>query len=209
MPYYPVPETCQLEMVYSQEESTNLVENVYHFQRSGGWSAAQMTDLLTYMSSWETTYGKAWRPGSVGLLKIRCRDLSVVNGLEVAADYFIAGTNVGEDLPSNVTWALKWTTGFAGRSYRGRTYHIGVCRTFLNTGDRNIMDATTAGSIVTAYSHILTGTIPDTGKLVVVSRKGGNAWRNPPITTPIIAVGYADLIVDNQRRRLPGHNRHR
>lgn len=209
MPYFPVPDTCQLEMVYQSNEPTNLVENVYHFHRVGGFTPAQMTDLITYMQNWETTYAKAQRGTSTALLKIRVRDLSVANGAIVGADMFVAGTHTGSHYPSHVTWAIKWTTGLSGRSNRGRTYWIGLTESMSSAVDDNQIDPTVAGAIVSAASNIITGTIPDTAQLVVVSRRLNNAWRSPPVTIPITAVGYADQIFDSQRRRLPGHNRRR
>lgn len=206
-PNYPVPETCQAEMVYQSNEPTNLVENVYHFQRTGGWTATQMSDLITYLQAWENTSAKSLRGTSTALLKIRVRDLAVANGAYAAADMNVAGTHTGAHYPSSVTWAVKWTTGLTGRSNRGRSYWIGLTETMSSATDDNSIDATVAGAIVSACSALLTGAIPDAGKLVVVSRRHANAWRNPPVTVPITGVGYADTILDNQRRRLPGHNR--
>lgn len=207
--YYPVPNCVQVDMIYDQEETTTLVENVYHVASTLPKDQTLLQGIEAVFESWENTTMKATRGTDVALLKIIVRDLSDPNGQTYTKGLSIAGTRAGTHLPNHNTFAIKWDTGRRGRSFRGRTYHIGIGLADLNVGDANTLDSTRAAALVTAYQALITNITTFGAQLVVVQRKSANAWINPPLTHEIKTATYSDLYIDSQRRRLPGHNRHR
>jgi len=102
-------------------------------------------------------------------------------------------------VPNNVAVVVKWITANRGRSYRGRTYHLGIPQgsvtgSVLTTGYRT--------SLVQAYSNfVLLGTTP-TWTLSVASRYSNGQPRTNGVITPINALSI-NPTVDSQRRRLP------
>jgi hypothetical protein len=146
---------------------------------------------------------KAFMPNTGGLVLVSVRDLTTESGLAIerTTGLPLIGTNASPQLPNNVTVAVKWSTGFAGRSFRGRTYHIGMPE---NSTVSNQVSAGPLADLNTAYAALI-GVPPATDAsmtLVVVSKFHANAPRLAGVTTPILARSINPTI-DSQRRRLP------
>lgn len=147
----------------------------------------------------------------VTLRQVLATDISVAGGLSVIGTTGLptTGGNNTTGYPNNVTLAVKWGTGLAGRSFRGRTYHIGLVITQVDTNDNVV--ASELNAIVGAYDALRTALDNATlgVEMVVVSRYSGVDANHKPIprvtgiTTPISGVS-ADPVTDSQRRRLPG-----
>lgn len=194
----------QVEMVYHY--LSQVVENVYHVIQGDGATAPtvdQMTAVATAFKNWENVTAKAEHSNSLGLYNILVKDLTSRDA--PAIDYQtglpIQGANVGQALPGNVTVAIKWETGFRGRSFRGRTYHVGMTATQV-LGDQLVVG--TQASLLAIYRALIADVFAVPGcELGVVSYASHNAWRAAGLFTPIIDCSInADL--DSQRRRLAG-----
>lgn len=207
--YFPVPNCLQVDMIYIQGDASTTVENVYHVASTATKDQAFLSSLEAVFESWENTTAKLQRATSVVLQKIIVRDLSDPNGNTLTKAVNITGTHAGTHLPNHNTFAVKMDTGKRGRSFRGRVYHIGVNLADISAFSDNALDATRAAAIVAAYQGLITNVATFGAGLVVVQRKRANEWINPPVTHPILTATYTDLNIDSQRRRLPGHNRHR
>lgn len=203
-PFIPAPGVLQVECVYSYLSQT--CENVYHVQMPGGSGAANpadMNSLAAVFNAWETASMIGERSSAAAMTDIRVRDLSTDSGLiiEHAPTGAVQGTIPGTPLPGNVTLAVKWTTGLGGRSFRGRTYHIGLA---IGAVVNNTVNNSAVVNLVAAYSNLLTRvTESGFGQLVVVSYAHNKFWRATAVSTPIAACSI-NANLDSQRRRLIG-----
>jgi hypothetical protein len=94
--------------------------------------------------------------------------------------------------PGDVSAAISWRTGLAGRKYRGRFYHFQP-----NGGAINLNDTFTGGALALLSSvgqyllnHMATAVLKE-----IVFHRATNTYT--PITETIV-----DQLVDSQRRRL-------
>lgn len=182
-------------------------ENVFHCYRSAGWDAGSLNTVGGTFANWWTTDMRGYIANTVSLERIITRDLTTESGVgtEVTLGLPAAGTAVAPALPNSVSVAVKWGTGLAGRSFRGRTFHIGLCE-----------DQVTANKLVTSVQNNLNDAydnlrvVLDNAILAiefgVLSRYHAGAPRANGILTPILGVSI-DPVIDSQRRRLPGRGR--
>lgn len=201
MAFVSFPTACQLEarFIYDGQH----VENVHHFDTATTlWTAESMNDLAErYRLLWDGSF-KPYAPPTLSLESIVVRSLSTSSSpaVEYTTSLPIAGTNAGPQLPNNVTYAVKWTTGLSGRSYRGRTYHIGLNESQVIG---NNLDGTYRIAMVAAYSQFPAWFAAEDAIFVIASRVSDGAERSPGITTPVVGCTI-DPVIDSQRRRLPG-----
>lgn len=203
-PFIPVPGTMQAEMLFTY--LGQIVENVYHVQQGDGATAptvAQMNALATALKDWEAGTGRFRRSVSCSLRHIIVRDLTTRDApaIDFVTGLPLDGNDATQALPGNVTVAVKWSTAFRGRSFRGRTYHVGMTAGMV-LGDQLVvgLSATLAG----VYNGLLAAVNAVPGcTLGVVSYAHLNAWRAAGLFTPITAASV-DNDLDSQRRRLAG-----
>lgn len=202
MAFIPAPDTAELVATYTMPNG-NQAKNVLNFRDTllQGWDAATLQALITAYVNWENATAKALRSSQVSLTSVLARDMSVQNGAVVEQAAAIPGTNAGANMPSNVTLSVKHVTGLAGRSFRGRTYWIGLSETMV-TGDFVIV--ATGNAIVAAMNALRTTLQPQGFYFVIVSRYSNNAPRTTAVVTNVLASQVIDMRVDTQRRRLPG-----
>lgn len=153
---------------------------------------------------------------SAQLLDVTARDITTATGVSAVVAASVSGTDAGADLQNGVTFTLTARTGLAGRSFRGRSYLSCLTDAFVSGDDENVADSAKVSDMVAAFDAIIpamTATIlPDAAtvpELCVFSRVSGGSARAAVLATPVAAYGYHDLFLDYQRRRAPGHNRHR
>lgn len=201
-PFIPGANVAELTAVYGFQEKS--MSNVLHFHKTGGWDAASLQALADNYIGWEGASGKSQRSHQEALILVKARDITTQFGpvIETTDSLPLSGAVVDNCLPLNVTLALASRTGLAGRSFRGRTYFIGLpYGSVLN----NQVAATPLAAIVAAYNGLITAAVGWGTPLGVFSKRTGGAWRiGGGVFTPI-TLFKADNIVDSQRRRLPGH----
>lgn len=204
MAFISVPNTAEATMIYSGPNNNRMV-NVYHFLRGvEGWDPDSLQALGEALLDWERNYARGNRSNQVRCLGVECRDLNTKDSflVSVVAVPAIVGSIVQGVLPANVTLALSFRTPFAGRSFRGRSYWIGLAEGDVS-GD--FVSAGRGDGIVNAGIALKDVVAPAVGaQLVVVSRYSDGQPRAVGIATPVTTVGIADFRVDTQRRRLVG-----
>jgi hypothetical protein len=193
--------TVEIKMLFGYDGQECI--NVYHVEKGSAWTVAQMQAIADAFIAWWNANLKAFMPNTGELSLVTVRDLTTESGLAIerATGLPSLGTNASPQLPNNVTVAVKWSTGFAGRSFRGRTYHVGMPE---NSTVNNIVSAGPLADLNTAYAALLIvpPTVDATMKLVVVSKFHNLLPRLAGVTTPILARSINHTI-DSQRRRLP------
>lgn len=203
MVFVPFVNTCRCELRFTQDGQQ--VANVFHVR---GEDPLTVNDLQNIGSTFVEWYGSFLQVVGTGvtLREIDIRDLSSPSGLGILYNTGLPlrGTIASPMMPNSVTVAIKWGTGLTGRSFRGRTYHLG-----LTEGQcvNSIIDPAFAPPILSGYNALPALMVTNGYELVVASRYSNNQPRVQGVTTPILNAAYADTVLDSQRRRLPGRGR--
>lgn len=207
MPTGPRPLTPNVAEVTMQfKQDGQYLYNKHHFYDDAGFDEGRLNNLGTAIREWWDTNLKGQCNNLCTLEAITVRDLSEAAGLEIAVTTGLplVGANPNNSVPNSVTVAVKKATGRAGRSYHGRTYHVGLGS---NQYTANTVNATAVTFLRDAYTLLMDplGLTFET-KLCVLSEVQGGNWRPTGIATIVTGISV-DNVIDNQRRRLPGRGR--
>jgi len=199
-PYIPVPETAEVRLTYVTPGG--IAENVLNFQKDGGWDGGALTALAdSVKDNWESLmtglYGN-----DISLDTVTATDISTATGGQVVVPAGISGGAAGPAMPMNVTIAVSLHTAFRGRSYRGRSFQVGVPGVIVTGSTISTGTATTIQETWQAFIDAISSDVLG-ANLVIVSRCQGGDWLTTAVTTPVIGFSV-DTTLDSQRRRLPG-----
>ena len=203
MPFVPIPNTAEVAIRCLQDGQN--VANVWHVRYQGEPTPTIMTTIAsTTITAWQDLV-RGTTSSTVTLIEVSVVDQSEFGGFAalLAPSSNNTGTNASPPMPNPTTIAVKKNTGRAGRSFRGRLYHIGLCD---NQIDANRLLPTAVTAISAAYNGFIARYTAINCEWVVASLYTANAPRVVGITTPITACSV-DPVVDNQRRRAPGRGR--
>lgn len=201
MAFVPFDNMARAEMIYTLDGQR--MENVLNFWKDGGYDSDKLFDLAESLASWFDTTYKLWVPQAVSLVMVTATDISVEDGMGI--DYTstlpIQGSISYACAPNNVTVAIKYSTMYRGRSFRGRSY---VCGVPMNHITGNTISQAYADALVDAFDDLKL-LVGDTGThaLQVCSRYLNGVPRVIGVHTAVNNVSV-DRTVDSQRRRLPG-----
>lgn len=207
MGFTPAPGVAQFNLKYTS--FGDFQENVYHVHHkdASAWTNAQLVAMISVFGVWDNAHGAAMRTTFFSLFQLIGRDLSINGGAEASLAAAAPGTRAGDAFPENVTYAIEKSSGFSGRSNRGRVYHIGLVES--DVANSRVLSATQAALLV-SYNALLTAVNAVSNcELVILSKKDKSTGRVTPLAVPIVTFTVTDSFVDSQRRRLPAHNRHR
>lgn len=201
MPRPRTPNTAEatLTFIYNGQYCINK----HNFLNTAGWDEGSLNNLGTAIREWWATELQASAPATLSLVEIEVVDLSPGSnlGITVQTGLPLVGGNAAQQLPNNVTIAVKKGTGLVGRSYRGRTFHIGLTEANV---DLNVINASTQTLLQDAYDALkepLGIAIPV--DMCVLSETSGGVQRAEGICTVVTGINV-DPVIDSQRRRLPG-----
>lgn len=203
-PFIPAQGVMQLEMVFTY--LGQVCENVYHVLQGDGATAptlAEMNALAAAMENFERTTGRLAKNQNATLDHIKVTDLTTQTGpaIERVPSPAIVGADTTTPAPGNVTWVATWHTALRGRSFRGRTYHVGLS---LDQVNGNQLSSGTLANFVAQYAALLSAVNGVAGcTMGVLSYAHNKFWRDAALFTPITAV-TGDNNLDSQRRRLAG-----
>ena len=201
MPYIPVPNTAQLELIY--DWGGQVCETVLHYVKASPWDVSLLTDLCeSAVLEWDAAF-QTQMPSTLSLIGVRATDLASQTGAVVnyGTGLPLAGSGASPSLPNNVALVVTKRTALRGRSYRGRLYHPGLNEAQV-TG--NVVAPSSVASIIVLWNNYLSLAITgDEALLCVVSRYNNNAPRTTGVATLVTGL-TSDGFIDSQRRRLPG-----
>lgn len=222
--FVPVTNGAQFTLQYAQQDGS-FAENEFWVQRTGAWTTVLLTAMAAgFKQWWETGDGanslKQTQCAAMSLQGVGYRDHTTQNGLTGIYQTGLpeSATGAGTASPLGLAFSVTARTGLAGRSFRGRTFINGLVTSNFSDATKNLVSAGTAGYYLNAFNALITkvAAVDAACTLVVCSRfhqPGGSGTPSVPrasgVTTPITSYGYHDLFADFQRRRSPGHNRHR
>lgn len=200
MAFIPVADTAEVVVTYTYP-GNKLVKNVYNVREASivSWDPTTLNLLLDTFENWITTEHFQTYAQQVPCTNLSARDLTVVDSYVVERAMSTPGAKASPPLPANVTWAVKAVTGLAGRSFRGRSYFIGL--TEADVTDNTVAQAV-ADSVIDSYNYLMGQLSFGSRNMVVVSRYTGGAPRVTGVATDITSWQYIDRRVDTQRRRL-------
>lgn len=204
MAFVPAPQVIELVPRFRNTTTLATSVNVINVRKtSGSVTAADLEAVSAAYGTWFVGAGNDEVSTGIQLVEISTRDLTAEDSFidTNVMSPAISGQVANPVMPMNVTLALRLTTGFAGRSRRGRLYFIGLPEQSVS-GDY-ILTAP-ANGIVEDYTTLKNALATAGYEWVVVSRVNEGVPRTTALITPITAVSYYDLRVDSQRRRLVG-----
>ena len=195
------PGVAQFRLQFMQ--GSQKVENVFHCSSTLGWGDLHLREVANTFKNWWIGEMQNNSANNLTLVRIVAGELTA-DGVQIleSSSLPVTGTHTGQPMPNNVTLAVHWGTGRAGRSYQGRTYHLGLWAG--QVADNQVITAEVA-SIQQKYEDLRT-TLDNATLAVefgVLSKYTHGAPRPEGILTPITGVSV-DAILDSQRRRLPG-----
>ena len=200
MAFQPVPDTAEVTLVFTQNGEN--ITNTFHAEKPGGYNLGEISALADLV---DNSVAANIRP----VITIDCTYVRTeVRGLAVENDLFdVDGTNGGpgadptEGLPNSVTLSLKKSSGFTGRSARGRWYWIGLPVNALDTNE-NFLTAARAADAVIAVNTLRGDVLAGPWTPVIVSRFAGGVQRPVGVTFDWIDTVAVNNGVDSQRGRL-------
>lgn len=180
------------------------VENILYVATPAPANYSDVANTCIDLNTWWSTEIKPLQANTVTLREIYGKVMIAGAAPEYTETTGLpsAGTKVGASQPNNVSLAISFRTGFAGRSFRGRNYIIGLVE-----GDvtNNQVGAAVLNAWQTAYQQLLpAGGYLNFGVWSVYSQFTNGDLRPTGVATSIIAAVFTNDIVDSQRRRLPG-----
>ena len=126
MPFIPIPDTAEVAVRVLQD-GQNLA-NVGMFAIRASPPPPSCKPSPARPSPFWQDQLRPLVPGTVQLLEVSVVDQSEEGGIAalLAPSSNNAGTSTSPAMPNATTIAVKKNTGRAGRSYRGRVYHVGL-----------------------------------------------------------------------------------
>jgi len=201
--FVPFTNVAQVATRFTQQGQQ--VENVYHVLFPAEPDSPTLLAMCAAFKTWWVNELQSNVCSEVSLNSVIATDLTtdVGVGVEYSTGLPLLGLNTDASVPMNVTLAISWLTAARGRSFRGRTYHVGMCRT-------DVVGSTIIAAEILllrgSYGALITDVATAGGVLVVASRRHAGVARTIGVATEINGVSI-DNTVDSQRRRLPGRGR--
>lgn len=200
MAFVPFANCGQFSLCF--EQYGQKMENVFHVQAASPMGVVELSGVSLIIADWWAGNLKAAQAANVTATKIIARALDSLTAPSIEWSGIPLGPAIdtGVPLPGNVTFAVKWFTALGGRSYRGRTYHVGLADGYV-TGQS--LKGTAVAAFTIAYGHLIADLADEDYTLVVASRFSGKAERTTGVATEVIGCTI-DGFLDSQRRRLTG-----
>lgn len=201
MAFVPFEDTIKAELIFLCLDQP--VQNVFHYMVDATPDLTTAEDLAEGLVAWWKNNLQAEVHSGVTLYSVECTIMENENdpGILYTTGLPATGAAASPAMPNNVTVAVQWKTAFRGRSYRGRTYHVGLTE---SNCENNYLTQAFAASLQTIYSDLLSVTT-NVGPAVlgIASRWHNKVQRTTGVITPVVSCSI-DRALDSQRRRLPG-----
>jgi hypothetical protein len=184
------------------------IENTLYFEyKTGGVTPTEMASLGDDLVTWWDANIKTRVVDDLTFREVYLTDLSTQTSptVTVTTGLPITGTNTSDPLPNHVALCVSFRTNGRGRSARGRNYVSGFGE---DAASGNTFDGSIANPIAQGYAALINAaTYTLDWAWVVYSRFENGDPRTEALIAPVDNVVLTDLVVDSQRRRLPGRGR--
>jgi len=200
MTFQPVEATALIELIQSLDGQ--IIENTLYFRKATDYDAAALELLAGTMASWWIAEMAPLLSSSISLTGVKATALHDQTGPQ-----FVFNTGLPEpggvasgSVPNNAAFCVSFRTALIGRAFRGRNYISGIP---VNVVTLSSISGGEANALVAAYNEIQ-DLLPVGTNWVVVSRTVNGVLQEVGLTNVITSVVIPDLVLDSQRRRLPG-----
>lgn len=170
---------------------SQVVVNVWHLSAADGM---EETIADEFIAAVVTPY-KTFANSDVSFDSIAVTNLTTKQQTVLSIN--LLGTHIGESVPPQCAPVISWTTGLAGRKYRGRTYVIGLSEDLQNDGALTPGAETLLESLAIALYQTWPNAV--TGSLCV--------YHKATASTTVILGRVVRDVVYTQRRRTVGEGR--
>ena len=201
MPFIPVPNVAQVNMRFLWDGQR--CENVFNVQYTSPPDAATLLLLAGLFADWWVPDMRPNISPAAQLTEVYAVDMSTASGETATYNTGLpsAGGSGSPSVPNNVAFCITFRTAFRGRSFRGRSYVLGIPEDKFDVS--RMLPAAVTG-YVTAYNNLIDQLQTIDTPLVVVSKYADGAPRAAGVATPVQIAIALDNVADSQRRRLPG-----
>jgi len=201
MAFIPTPD-CIRASIRQNLFGQDVVNTLWFSITGGGIGEVMLTDLANQLGLfWNVNFAPLYT-SEMNLVDITCTDQDSSTAPSVTVPIVDNGQAIGPAAPGNVCFTIKFNTNQRGRSGRGRNYISGLREASI-TG--NQLSQASADGWVDAYDLLRSAPLLSGLALwSVVSHYTNGAPRAAGFKQLITSVGYADLNLDSQRRRLTG-----
>jgi len=200
MAFIPALNTAKVALEYTV--LAQPVVNTLYFQHTlGAINQTQLEDLTGAVQAWWDVYMQPLICSAGTLDNIVATDLTSQQSIQDTRAVGLQGGDVTAALPNNIALCVKFTTGFTGRSARGRNY---VCSTPESQVTGNLYAQSYSDDMVAAYAALLPGglaNIPN-WEWVIASFVSNKLPRSTAQLLPVSGVSVTNRRVDTMRRRL-------
>lgn len=203
MPFQPVPQGIQVLANYRQ--AGQELQSQFYFDRNATVEEEDVEGAAQVVLDWLANSWADVASNAVTIASVIATDMSVEGGVQrtLVPIGTLTGALSSPALPTGSTITASWRTGLSGRSFRGRTYHVGLTEAQVQN---NEVTPTERLALFEAYAQLITDSIAFGSRLSVCSRVSGGVLRPNAILTTINAV-IVEAYIDSQRRRLTGRGR--
>ena len=204
MPFVPAVNTARVDLQYTDD--TEQAQNTIWFEhRAGAITLPDLQALGAAVNDYWITNMMPLLANSLVFVGSVCYDWTTDIGPAVSTPASEAGGIATAPMPNNVAFCISFLTGGRGKSSRGRNFVPGIPRERVELVNR--VTAGFATDLVDAYVGILGSAMDADWAWSVVSFFTAGAPRSTALIQPVIGAAASDLVLDSQRRRLPGRGR--
>lgn len=132
---------------------------------------------------------------------ITVTDLTLAGGAQLVwqdTDWPKPGVVNQDSLPGGSAFVVKHLTGRVGRSFRGRSYVMGIPE---NHNQGGVVTNAWAGAMRVAFDAIDSALAGDGFTHVIISRRFNGVVRTVPLAIPVTSNAYTTTAIRSQRRR--------
>jgi len=203
-----IPATGVLKLILEYSSDGDIAQNDLYIHHKDGsvWSAAQITAMHSTVHGAWVSHLQAYMSDQYTLTAFHSVDLSSSSGTYGDDTYSNPGLDTATAMPRGISFAIKFTTGQRGRSYRGRVFAVGLTDHRLHEDE---IDHGYASDLITGWGAVGTAINGVTNcEHAVISQCHAGAWRAAAVVTPVLGYSSTDFYLDYQRRRALAHSRH-
>jgi len=201
MTFIPVPNAGLLTAQFQDQDGVIAV-NRHYMQISAAPDSAELGDVASAYLDWFVEQFAVGMENNWSLTGLSVRDMNVEDGFEFIQSSILPvnGTVGSGRLPNQVSATVTWITGIVGRSFRGRTYVVGLPGSSVATGQKRLTDVAQS-DFQDRFNGLLTVLGEAAHPLVVVSLESGLVPREAGVST-LVASARMNFPLATQRRRL-------
>lgn len=201
MAFIPTPNGISVEVRCTL--AGQQVENCFHVRTDEGTPSSKLVSVATIVRNWVLTDWFDNISEDVEFREVYVTDISSDSGGTFSAsnETPVFGAITEPSVANNVAYCLSLLTAKRGRSYRGRWYAYGFTRLAVND---SAIPSTLAAAFRSSLLALRVLLDDNSTPFCVLSKRNNKVNRTEGVLTPINGVKLVDLVVDSQRRRLPG-----